>query len=198
MGIQLVGAAMQPYWAGLSDKARLCLLRMCYIAKDSERLYWGGHDVLMIDVLGRTAAMSATERASSQRMIRKYIKELTAAGAIKPVVAAGGGRRAYYELTPGNFTPMPVDNSAVDNSRGDEEEDSQSPALEDSQSPAPGGGGGLPESCIGGLPESCSLYKEEEKLRIEEKQEQGRSNQLNHLPTSSSVGPVDNFGGGDE
>ena len=57
MGIRLVGAALNPDWAHLSDRAHRVLVHMCYVAKDTSTngqaaaTYWAGHDVLILTCL---------------------------------------------------------------------------------------------------------------------------------------------------
>ena len=59
MGIRLVGYALSANWAHLSERARLVLAQMCYVAKDTSTnghapgTYWGGHQTLIITVLGQ-------------------------------------------------------------------------------------------------------------------------------------------------
>lgn len=107
MGIRLVGAALSANWSHLSERARLVLAQMCYVAKDvssnghAPSTYWGGHHTLIVTVLGLDPnALSPAELAVAERKIRRAIQELTQAGALSLQVPAARGRMAVYRVHP--------------------------------------------------------------------------------------------------
>jgi len=123
MGIRLVGLALNPSWCVLSDRARLVLLQMCYVARDqgTEQTaggqYFGGHDGLIISVLGKDPdALSSAAKATARTYIKRAIKELKDAGAVTLVTSSARRHQAVYALHPNRFpslvgAPHPVDNS---------------------------------------------------------------------------------------
>jgi hypothetical protein len=123
MGIRLVGAALNPAWTVLSDRARLVLLHMCYTARDTATdgcaaaTYWGGQEVFIVTVLGIDPdALPAAEHATVSRKIKRAVQELKVAGAISLKSSASRGRNAIYEVHPDRFPTglhltRPVDNS---------------------------------------------------------------------------------------
>lgn len=120
MGIRLVGAALNPDWAHLSDRAHRVLVHMCYVAKDAATngqaaaTYWAGHDVLILTCLDVDPdKLSQTEHDTAARKIKRAIQELKEAGAVTLISAASRGRTAVYRLTitPWSDTTQPVDNS---------------------------------------------------------------------------------------
>ena len=89
MGIRLVGAALSANWVNVSERARLVLAQMCYVAKDvstnghAPGTYWGGHQSLIVLVLGLDPkALSDAELGVAERKIRRAVQELKDAGAI--------------------------------------------------------------------------------------------------------------------
>jgi hypothetical protein len=130
MGVRLVGAALNPAWAGLSDRARLVLLQMCYVARDqgtstqAARLYFGGHKALIISVLGKDPdTLTRSNLETSEKVIARVVKELKSAGAVVLVSSSAPGRTAIYEVHPERFPnlnqdPLPVDNSQVPRGNG--------------------------------------------------------------------------------
>ena len=107
MGIRLVGAALSANWSHLSERARLVLAQMCYVAKDvssnghAPGTYWGGHNSLILTIVGKDPdALSPTELETAQRMIKRAIKELKDAGAITLQCPASRGRTAVYVVHP--------------------------------------------------------------------------------------------------
>lgn len=132
MGVRLVGDALRPDWCILSDRARLVLVQMCYVARDHgtptqpARQYFAGHRALILNVLGKDPdTLSKSNLDTSEKYIQRAIQELRKAGAITLVHAAAPRQNAVYEVHPNNFPglnqePLPVDNSQpppVDNSR---------------------------------------------------------------------------------
>ena len=123
MGIRLVGLALNPSWCVLSERARLVLLQMCYVARDlgtaqtASGQYFGGHANLIISVLGKDPdALTRSNRETCERSIQRAIKELKQAGAVSLVTASAPGHQAVYALHPNRFPnlgqePLPVDNS---------------------------------------------------------------------------------------
>lgn len=108
MGVQLAKWALSPDVAarGLSSTARLVLVAMCFTAQDRDtaateaRLWWGGHESLMIQLAGDVPD-DERERAALARRIKRAISELVEAGAIVLVEAPGRGRRAIYRIESG-------------------------------------------------------------------------------------------------
>lgn len=110
MGIRLVGYALSTHWSHLSERARLVLAQMCYVAKDTSTnghapgTYWGGHHALIVSVLGKDPdALSAAELEVAERMMRRAFQELTRAGAITLEIPAARGRMAVYRVHPDQF-----------------------------------------------------------------------------------------------
>ena len=98
MGIRLVGLALNPSWCVLSERARLVLVQMCYVARDlgtSQQAggqYFGGHRALIISVLGKDPdALSESNLRTNEKYIQRAIQELKKAGAVTVVTA--GARR---------------------------------------------------------------------------------------------------------
>ena len=130
MGIRLVGLALNPSWAILSDRARVVLLQMCYVARDQGTAqtaggqYFGGHDNLIISVLGKDPdALSPAAKATAKTYIKRAIKELKVAGAVSLMTSSAPGHQAVYNLHPNRFPnlgqePLPVDNSAARSNNG--------------------------------------------------------------------------------
>ena len=121
MGIRLVGAALLPDWAHLSDRAHRVLVHMCYVAKDTATnghapaTYWGGHDVLILTCLGVDPdQLGEAAHDTAARKIKRAIQELKDAGALTLMSPASRGRHAVYRLhlTPWSDDLRPVDNSA--------------------------------------------------------------------------------------
>lgn len=111
MGIRLVGYALSANWAHLSERARLVLAQMCYVAKDTTTnghapaTYWGGHHALIISVLGKDPdALSPGELIAAQKAIKRAIRELSDAGALTLQTPAARGRTAVYRVHPDDFT----------------------------------------------------------------------------------------------
>lgn len=107
MGIRLVGAALSANWSHLSERARLVLAQMCYVAKDvssnghAPGTYWGGHESLILLVLGKDpATLSPTELDTARRAIKRAIHELKEAGALTLQCPASRGRTAIYRVHP--------------------------------------------------------------------------------------------------
>lgn len=123
MGIRLVGLALNPSWCVLSDRARLVLLQMCYVARDlgtaqtAGGQYFGGHANLIISVLGKDPdALDEAALRTAKRTIERAIKELKDAGAVTVVSSSARHHQAVYGLHPNRFPnlgeePLPVDNS---------------------------------------------------------------------------------------
>ena len=110
MGIRLVGAALNPAWAGLSDGARVVLIQMSYTAKDTATngyaaaTYWAGHAPFIVSVLGLDPdLLSPTELDNADRRIKRYVRELKDAGAVTLVTAASRGRHAVYSVHPDRY-----------------------------------------------------------------------------------------------
>lgn len=111
MGIRLVGYALSTHWSHLSERARLVLAQMCYVAKDTSTnghapgTYWGGHQTLIISVLGQDPeALSEAELRTAQRKIKRAVQELKDAGAVTLASSASRGRTAVYRVHPDEFT----------------------------------------------------------------------------------------------
>ena len=122
MGVRLVGEALRPDWCILSDRARLVLVQMCYVARDratadtAAQVYFGGHRALIRDVLGLDVdTLTRTQTETAERTIKRTIKELKDAGAVSLVSHPTKGQRAIYAVHPGHFPgltqqPLPVEN----------------------------------------------------------------------------------------
>ena len=107
MGIRLVGAALSVEWAHLSHAARLTLVQMCYVAKDvstaghAPSTYWGGHQSLILLVLGQDPeTLSEAELRTAQRKVKRAIQELKDAGAVSLQSPSSRGRTAIYRVHP--------------------------------------------------------------------------------------------------
>ena len=92
---------------GLMDK----LAEAGYVAKDTSTnghapgTYWGGHQTLIITVLGQDPeALSEAELRTAQRKIKRAIQELKDAGAVTLASSASRGRTAVYRVHPDEFT----------------------------------------------------------------------------------------------
>ncbi len=108
MGYQLVAAALQPAWGRvLRDRDRLVLVAMCMAALDESdnagiaaKRYWGGTGYLMLQVDGVNPSLTSDHRyKAASEGIRRSLRNLELAGAIKCVKKAANGRRAEYEIT---------------------------------------------------------------------------------------------------
>lgn len=117
MGIRLIGQALLPDWACLSDRAHRVLIHMAYTAKDTASngyaaaTYWAGHEPLIIAVLGLDPdQLTRTELEVAQRKIKRAVQELKEAGAITLISSASRGRTAIYRIHPNP-------GESVDNSR---------------------------------------------------------------------------------
>lgn len=115
MGIRLVGHALNPSWAGLSDRAARVLVQMCYVAKDTATnghaagVYWAGHSTLIIAVLGLDPdQLTAKQLEAAEKAIQRAMRELREAGAVSVVSAAARGRNAVYQLHPDRYPGMPA------------------------------------------------------------------------------------------
>lgn len=120
MGIKLVGDALNPDWHVLSDRARLILIHMSYVAKDTSSnghaagVYWAGHKTLMINVLGIDPdQLTEQEFDAADAKIQRAMRELRHAGAVTVLRSASRGSNTEYEVTPGRFpgtvaSPDPV------------------------------------------------------------------------------------------
>ena len=125
MGVRLVGEALRPDWCILSDRARLVLVQMCYVARDratadtAAQVYFGGHRELIRTVLGLDPdALTATQLDTAERAVKRAVKELKDAGAITLVSHPVKGQRAVYQVHPNHYPDLqqeelPVDNSAA-------------------------------------------------------------------------------------
>ena len=107
MGIRLVGYALSTHWSHLSERARLVLAQMCYVAKDvstaghAPSTYWGGHQSLILLVLGQDPeTLSEAELRTAQRKVKRAIQELKDAGAVTLESPASRGRHAVYRVHP--------------------------------------------------------------------------------------------------
>jgi hypothetical protein len=143
MGVRLVGDALRPDWCILSDRARLILLQMCYVARDkatpeqAAALYFGGHRTLIISVLGRDPErMDEVAYSTAKRAIERAIQELKKAGAITLASASSPGRTAVYEVHPNNFPHLNQDALPVDNSPA-RPQNGRHPAPANGRHPAP-------------------------------------------------------------
>lgn len=90
MGIRLVGAALSANWSHLSERARLVLAQMCYVAKDvstaghAPSTYWGGHQALILLVLGQDPeTLSEAELRTAQRMAGNGVVRQQAVAALR-------------------------------------------------------------------------------------------------------------------
>lgn len=121
MGIRLVGLALRPDWAVLSDRARVVLVSMCMVALDTPSggkeagLYYKGHRALMTDIYGTDwKALDAKQKEAAEKVVKRAIRELKEAGAITLVSSASYGKVAEYRIHPDRFPGLdPVDNSIV-------------------------------------------------------------------------------------
>lgn len=178
MGVRLVGEALNPAWAGLSDRARLILLQMAYVARDKAAegraagVYFGGHRSLIVNVLGEDPdRLDQAALDLAEQKIKRAVQELKKAGAITLIVSPSRGRNAVYEVHPDRFPGLtPVDN----------------------QNP-PGKKGGHPMTPTGGHPMTPNLAEwgspHDEKgghpmtPLIPEEQENKNDDQQSHHPT---------------
>jgi phage terminase large subunit-like protein len=115
VGAHLVGYALNPHWASrLNPTERLVLITMCHTAKDyatkkdPARLYFAGHDYLMIMITGDETKPGTAEHEAARKQIQRAIRGLSAAGAIKVVDGAKRSRNARYEVTPDNYDGTPM------------------------------------------------------------------------------------------
>ena len=114
MGIRNVNAAFV-YWSHLPDRPFRVLVRMCAIANDDTRHYYGGQE-LLAEGLGLTfpplpgadADLTDDEQAAIHkardeafRRVRRALQVLTDAGVVKVKVKAKSARRAEYIVHPG-------------------------------------------------------------------------------------------------
>lgn len=116
MGSQLAKAAHREELAGrVSDRARLVLNHMCWMARDTPSAdqpaaeYWEGHIALGYVLLG----LEAGPTKAGQNAVRRAVKELVDAGLIERIGQGVGTQRARYKiLVGGRWQPA----KAVDNS----------------------------------------------------------------------------------
>ena len=116
MGAQIAKAAWRAGLAdrGLTDRARLALDHMCWLARDtpSEEQpaaeYWGGHVSIGMALLG----LEKGGTKSGQNAVRLAVAELLAAGLIEKIEGGTGRHRTRYRILIGNkWAPArPVDN----------------------------------------------------------------------------------------
>lgn len=120
MGIRNVNAAFV-YWSHLPDRPFRLLIRMCTIANDDTRRYYGGQEMLA-EGLGLTfpplpraddetsedeAAQIRKDRDRAFRCVRRAMQTLTDSGVVVVDEPARSGRRAQYSVHPFN-APEPV------------------------------------------------------------------------------------------
>lgn len=117
MGYQLVAQAMQPHWGKLlTTTERLVLVIMCQAAVDDEtntvpaRQYWGGTDLIILQMKGDVPHRGTAERKAAQEAVRRALRKLEQVGAIQRARTATNGLRAEYTITV-NAPQLPVDNS---------------------------------------------------------------------------------------
>lgn len=105
MGAMLVGAALNPHWAQLSETDRLILITMAHTALDNSRtgdrparVYWAGHEYLMAVLLGHEPDPGTPEWEAARKRVQRSIGRLIAAGTIERVDAANGRKRTRYRI----------------------------------------------------------------------------------------------------
>lgn len=105
MGAMLVGAALNPHWAQLTDTDRLILITMAHTALDSSRsadiparVYWGGHEYLMTVLLGHEPERGTAEYAAAKKRVQRSIGRLVDAGTLERIATANGKKRTRYRL----------------------------------------------------------------------------------------------------
>lgn len=141
MGVRLVGEALRPDWCILSDRARLVLVQMCYVARDratadtAAGLYFGGQPALIHSVLGLDMeSLSPSELDTARQLIKRAVKELRDAGAITLLSHPAKGQKAVYQVHPNHYPNLQQEALPVDNS------------------PTPTPVGGHPRTPLGGHP----------------------------------------------
>lgn len=94
MGARLA-AQVYAQWSHLHDRPFRLLVHMALTVKDATEkpTYWGGREA-MADMLG---ARGTDE--SRRQTVKRAIRELTAAGAIKCVYQGHAGKRSEYRIT---------------------------------------------------------------------------------------------------
>lgn len=117
MGIQLILAAQNPYWAQqLKPAAQVVLGRMATRAMDKPSngnpaaCYFAGHEDLALALDGAVDDVAL-------RKVRRAIADLEAAGAITRDRRGAGQRSARYTLTLDNYR-LPPDDTAPTPARG--------------------------------------------------------------------------------
>lgn len=119
MGYQLVAEALLPQWAVLPERERLVLVIMCRHALDEprdgnpSRLYFGGHDLLLLALEGQAWPREHPRHRPAMERVRRALRRLEEAGAVRREVTATHGRKARYELLPRQAC-LPVDGGLLD------------------------------------------------------------------------------------
>lgn len=115
MGIETVKAVHSARWIGLTPAARLVFGMMAATCLDQPknglhpRRYWGGHDLLILQLTGATPGSPAYP--TGQKRVSRAIRELMGQGAIVRLRTGHKGRQAEYDLRPDPLGPGPlVDN----------------------------------------------------------------------------------------
>lgn len=106
MGAGLVGAVLNPQWAQLlTPTERLILITMAHTALDPGQRngrppaeYWGGHEVLMITVLGELPERNSVAYDNAKKLIQRAIAALVQEGAIVRLSAGRRGHPARYKI----------------------------------------------------------------------------------------------------
>ncbi len=193
MGVRLVGEALRQDWCVLSDRARLVLLQMCYVARDratadtAAQVYFGGHKELMKTVLGLDPdRLTGTQLDTAERAVKRAIKELKDAGAITLLSHPVKGQRAVYQVHPGHYPnlqqeTLPVDNSPATPTVGGH----QRPPLGGHPAPPYSAFRGTPSTPLRGAPSVPPNY-------LDKNQEQGdlKGNHPTQPPTELWAAPV--------
>jgi hypothetical protein len=117
MGYELMRAAMNPYWAArLRDPEFRLLLHMCDLAMDKAKCdmdrasFWASQRTVMVMLYGREYAPGEPGYETKRQAIRRSLRALEKAGAIRCVERARNGHNARYRITVDEWR-LPVDNS---------------------------------------------------------------------------------------
>lgn len=115
MGAKLVGAALNPQWREiLTPLQHHVLLVMAYHALDTEgrngqpaRLYFGGHDYLMIACWPDRPDWDSPRYKTLHRKIYRVLRALLETKAVELVEPGAGRRTAVYKITCDVFGSLP-------------------------------------------------------------------------------------------
>lgn len=118
MGARLIGLALQPEWAHLDPGTRIVLHTIALTARDTgtEKApvgrYWAGNDYLAMVLTGRPLDDQNHADDAGLQAVKRALRKLREAGAIRLLEPAHRGRQAVYEVTLAQPLQdmLPVDN----------------------------------------------------------------------------------------